>query len=190
MYANQRRERALAAGKRWARPAGIAALLLVGAWAAARAVQEYRNGPAAVERREQLQLALGQLELGGRLFAQGRHDSALVVLRDTRIPRDHERAVELDTLLAYVAHQVGSARILSGSTADTLLDIAMLRAERAARELKDAAAAARMRYVHAEACMLKHCDRDDIREDLEFVAANARDPQLLGQARERLRELR
>jgi hypothetical protein len=191
IYANQRRERAVAVGRRWLRPGAVAAVLLLLVWAVARAAHNYRTGPEALERQAAVQQALGQLELGGRLYAQGDHDSALAVLRETELPRDHERAVELDTLLAYVAHHVGSARILSGGSADSLLDIVLTRAARAARALRDnAEAAARVRHVQAEACMLRACDRSEIRNALEFVAANAGDPRLIGQARERLRELR
>ena len=183
IHANQRRERLGRFASRWGRHAAVAVLLVFAAWAAARAV--YDSSDAEVDER-----ALAQLELAGRLYADGNHDSALVVLRDTELPANHARAIELDTLLGFVAHHIGSARTLTGEDADSLLELAVSRTERAARRLRDPAAAARVRYVHAEACMLQKCETRRIRDDLEFVIANSPDRQLIAEARKKLNELR
>jgi hypothetical protein len=190
IYANQRKERMIGYGRRWARHGAVAALLLLLVWAAARAAKEYRNSPAMVQRKVATEQALAQLERAGRFYAQGRADSTVALLRDSELPDDHERAIDRDTLLAYAAHQVGSTRILAGGDADTLLDLVLEHAKRAAKQLRDPAAAARVRYVRAEACMLKRCTTDDIIEDLEFVVEHAKDRQLIANARERLGELR
>ena len=183
MHANQRRERIGRFARRWGRHAGVALLLLLVVWAAARAVRDSSDAEAD-------ERALGELELAGRLYAEGDHDSALAVLRNTELPAGHPRAIELDTLLAFVAHHIGSARVLSGEAADSLLDITLDRTERAARELRDPAAAARVRYVHAEACMLKQGEARQVRRDLEFVIANSPDRQLVAEARRQLSSVR
>jgi hypothetical protein len=112
------------------------------------------------------------------------------VLRSTALPARHPRALELDTLLAFVAHHIGSARILSGKDADSLVGLALDRAERAAGQLRDPAAVARVRYVHAEACMLQGCSARRIRDDLEFVIANSQDRRLVSEARKHLNALK
>jgi hypothetical protein len=183
IQANQRRERISRFARRWGRHAAVAVLLVFVVWAAARAVRD--SSDADTDER-----ALGELELAGRLYAEGDHDSALAVLRNTELPADHARAVELDTLLAFVAHHIGSASRLSGGDADSLLDIVLTRTERAARQLRDPAAAARVRFVHAEACMLKSCGVRRVRDALEFVIANSPDRQLVSNARNQLNTLK
>jgi hypothetical protein len=184
MHANARRERATHFGRRWARHGAIAAGVAVALWLGARAVASYQNSDVESQLAEQA--ALGRLELAGLLHAQGESDSAFVVLSAARLPARHARAVEIDTLLAFVAHQLAAARIVAGSSADSLLDITIERTERAAEVLRDPEALARTRFVHAEACMLKRCGTRTIREDLEFVRENSRQPALVEQARQRL----
>jgi hypothetical protein len=176
IHANQRRERLGHFARRWGRHAAVAVLLVFAAWAAATAVRDSSGADAD-------QRALGQLELAGRMYADGDHDSALAVLRAIELPADHPRGIELDTLLAFVAHNIGSARALSGADADSLLALAQERSERAARQLRDPAAAARVRYVHAEACMLRKCDASLIRNDLDFIIANSPDRLLVAEAK-------
>jgi hypothetical protein len=89
-----------------------------------------------------------------------------------------------------VAHHIGSARVLSGEAADSLLALAQERSERAARQLRNLAAAARVRYVHAETCMLRQCDASEIRNDLDFVIANSPDRQLIAEARKQRNAIR
>jgi hypothetical protein len=186
IHANRRRSMLLGAGRRWRRPIAIAAAALLALWFGARSVDQYLYGEDAQERQRTEQRALGELELAGRLHAQGDSDSAFAVLRHTALSPRHERAIELDTLLAFIAHQLGAARMLSGESADSLLDIAVHRSERAADRIRDTEALARVRFVHAEACMLQRCGSRVIREDLEFVRENSRNPRLVAQARERL----
>jgi hypothetical protein len=77
-----------------------------------------------------------------------------------------------------------------GESTDSLLWLAAEHSLRAARALRDEAAAARFRFLHAEACLLTRCGGRIIREDLEFVLENASDPQLREVAQERLSEAR
>lgn len=186
IHANRRRDRLFLFGRRWARHAAIAAGVLFALWLGARSVDQYLYGESAQERQRQVQQALGELELAGRLHAQGDSDSAFIVLRGTELPSRHDRAVEIDTLLAFIAHRLGAERTLGGADADTLLDIAIDRSARAAEQIRDPEALARVRFVHAEACMLRQCDARTIRDDLEYVRENSRSPRLVEQARDRL----
>jgi hypothetical protein len=89
------------------------------------------------------------------------------------------------------AHQLGATRMLStgGAAADSLLQVAVEYSRRAARALTDRPAAARFRFVHAEACLLlTRCRDREIRDDLEFVVEHTSDPQLRRVAQERLAE--
>jgi hypothetical protein len=88
------------------------------------------------------------------------------------------------------AHQLGATRMMStgGAAADSLLQLAVEYSRRAARALTDRPAAARFRFVHAEACMLTRCRDGEIRDDLEFVVEHTSDPQLRRVAQERLAE--
>jgi hypothetical protein len=186
IHANRRRDRVVLFGRRWARHLAIAAGVVFALWLGARSVDQYLYGESAQERQRQEQQALGDLELAGRLHAEGDSDSALAVLRNTELSSRHERAVELDTLLAFIAHQVGAERALAGTNADSLLDTAIDRAARAAERIRDPEALARVRFVRAEACMLRQCDAQTIRDDLEYVQENSRSPRLVEQARDRL----
>ena len=60
------------------------------------------------------------------------------------------------------------------------------RGDRGAERLREPEAVARVRFVHAEACMLRRCGTRAVRESLEFVRENSRNPRLVEQARERL----
>jgi hypothetical protein len=190
IHANQRLTRLAGYGRRWGRQAAVAAGLAVLAFSASRVVNGYLYGEAAVERQQRTQQALGQLELAERLNADGATDSAFAVLKDTELPSRHERAVELDTVLALIAHEAAVARILAGESADSMLAVAVDRADRGARSLRDPEAAARLRFVHAEACMLKQCEQRRIRESLDYVVEHSRDAQLVRSARERLATLK
>jgi hypothetical protein len=186
IHANRRRERVFLFARRWARHIAIAAGVMLALYLGARSVDQYLYGETAQERQRQEQRALGALELAGRLHAQGETDSAFTVLRAAELPARHDRAVEIDTLLAFIAHQLGAARMLEGAPGDSLLSIAIRRSEHAADRLRDPEAIARVRFVHAEACMLMRCGARTIRDDLEFVRENSRNPRLVEQARERL----
>ena len=188
VHANQRTARMAAFGKRWYRLAGVAAAVLLAGWLGARFVSDYFYGEGAAERRQAERRELGRLELGGRLLADGQHDSAVAVLRGVALPSRHERLVERDTLLALAAHRLGATRMLSGGgeAADSLLRLAAEHSQRAARALGDDPAAARFRFIHAEACLLTRCGGRVVREDLEFVAEHTSDPQLRRVAQERL----
>jgi len=61
---------------------------------------------------------------------------------------------------------------------------------RAARALGRGPAAARFRFIHAEACMLTRCGNKTVSEDLEFVVEKTSDPQLRRVAQERLADSR
>lgn len=192
IHANQRMARAAGFGRRWYRHAAVAAAALVAFWIGGRAAADYFYGEGAAERRRIEQRELGELELGGRLYAEGAHDSAVAVLRGAELSRRHPRAVERDTLLALAAHQVGALRVLSNGTArgDTLLDLAIEHSGRALRSVEQPAAAARIRFVRAEACMLADCSERDIRRDLEYVIEHATDADLRRTAGQRLEALR
>jgi len=188
VHGNQRSARLAAFGRRWYRTAAVAAALLLAGWLGARFVGDYFYGAAAAERRRAEQHELGRLELGGRLYTEGKHDSAVAVLLGVALPARHERTVERDTLLAMAAHQLGATRTLSGGggVADSLLRLAAVHSERAAEALQDDAAAARLRFIHAEACLLTRCGNRTANEDLEFVVEHTTDPQLRRAAQERL----
>jgi hypothetical protein len=190
VHANQRSARMAAFGRRLARHSAVLAAVLVVGWFGVRAANDYFYGDGAAERRRAEQRALGILELGGRLYAEGQHDSALVVLSAVSLSSRHRRSVERDTLLAMAAHQLGATRMMStgGAAADSLLQLAVEYSRRAARALTDRPAAARFRFVHAEACMLTRCRDGEIRDDLEFVVEHTSDPQLRRVAQERLAE--
>jgi hypothetical protein len=190
MHANQRRRRMAALGTRWGRQAAVAAVLAIALLWAGRVVNGYRNGVVSPELDQQTQQTLGRLELAELLYGQGDADSAFAVLKDAQLPPRHERALELDTVLTFIAYQVGGARMLAGGTADSALAVTVERAERAMRSLREPAALARLRYVHAEACMLRGCGSRPIRESLEYVVEHAQDAQLVRKAREHLATLR
>jgi len=188
VHANQRTARLAAFGRRWYRAAVLAVAVLVAGWLGVRYARDYFYGEGAVERRRVEQQELGKLELGGRLYAEGQQDSALKVLLGVSLPARHRRTVELDTLLSLAAHQLGATRMLSGGgeAADSLLRLAVEHSRRAGRELDDRVAAARFRFIHAEACLLTRCDESDIRADLQYVEEHTSDPQLRQLARDRL----
>ena len=192
VHANQRSARLAGFARRWYRTAAVAAAVLLAGWLGARFVSDYFYGAAAVERRQAEQRELGRLELGGRLYAEGQQDSAVAVLLGVSLPARHRRAVERDTLLALAAHQLGATRLLSGGgeAADSLLRLAAEHSERAARTLRQDAARARFRFIHAEACMLTRCGNKTVSEDLEFVVEKTSDPQLRRVAQERLADSR
>jgi hypothetical protein len=190
VHANQRVARAVAFGRRFGRQVAFAVALLLLVVTAARAVNGYLYGDAALEREQRVQQALGQLELAERLNAEGDADSAWALLRHTELPMRHARAVELDTVLAFVAHQVAVTRMLDGEEADSVFGTVVERAERALRTLRDPDAVARVRYVHAEACMFRKCELRRIRESLEYVIEHSRSVQLVRTAEERLASLK
>jgi hypothetical protein len=191
IHANQRSARVVGFAKRWYRTAAIAAVALVVGLLGLRALTDYLYGEAAAERRQAEQLELGRLELAGRFYAEGRHDSALAVLRQVSLPARHKRGVERDTLLALAAHQLGTTRLLAGGEhADSLLWLAAEHADKAFRALRSDAAKARFRFIHAEACLVTRCGGRTVNEDLEFVVENTSDPQLRRLAQERLSESR
>jgi len=192
VHANQRTARLAEFARRWYRTAAVVAAVLLVGWLGARIVSDYFFGAAAAERRQAEQRELGRLELGGRLYADGQQDSAVTVLLSVSLPARHKRAIERDTLLALAAHQLGAMRLLSGGgePADSLLRLAAEHSQRAARTLRQDAARARFRFIHAEVCMLTRCGNRTVSEDLEFVVAKTSDPQLRRVAQERLAESR
>jgi hypothetical protein len=191
VHANQRAARLARFARRWYRTAAITAVVLLLAWLGARYVRNYFYGAAAAERRQAEQRELGRLELGGRLYAEGKPDSAVTVLKGVVLPARHKRLLERDTLLALAAHQLGATRALSdGEASDSALWLAAEYSQRAARALRQEAARARFRFIHAEACMLTRCGGRTVNEDLEYVVEHTSDPQLRREARDRLAESR
>ncbi|CAN5709239.1 hypothetical protein BH23GEM9_BH23GEM9_17490 [soil metagenome] len=190
IHGNQRRARLASYGRQWGRRAVVAAVLLIMVFTAVRAVDGFLYGGGVLERQQRMQQALGQLELAERLNAEGHGDSAWAVLKGAELPERHERAVELDTVLAFLAHQVGMARMINGEDVDSMFDVVVDRGERALRTLQDTEAVARVRYVIAETCILKKCELRRIRGNLEYVVEHSRDEQLVRSARERIASLK
>lgn len=158
--------------------------------AAAVATYRYYNGEGAVQRRIAEEQALGRLELAGQAYRSGQLDSVVALLGPPELPRRHPRAADWDTLLAFAAYDVGFQRKLTGEGGDSLIGVALDRAGRALRTVKETQAAARIRYKHAEACISSACGMSTVRKDLNFVIENASDDELVKRARNRLEAAR
>ncbi len=190
IHTNARRRQVRTRARQLRRPFSRVALTVALAALAWLAIDQSRNGPAAAERRAELQHAEGRIELAASLYAEGRVDSAFTVVAGVELPRNHPRLIELDTLVTFIAYQAGAARVLAGGTADSLFDAGIAAAKRASATLREAQALARVRFAHAEMCTLYRCAGREVRESLEYVVANAADARLVERARELLEETR
>ncbi len=169
--------------------AGAGALALIAIVAAL--VWNARGAPAR-ERAIAEQQLLSRLEIAGRAYAAGAMDSVIQLLQPPELPRRHPRRVEWDTLLAFASYDAGFSRKLAGATgasADTatsLIEVALERTSAAMSRVKDADAAARIRFKHAEACISSGCGSGRVKRDLEYVIDHAKDSRLVVMAKERL----
>ncbi len=167
--------------------AGVVALVIV-----AGLMNWYFRGAPARERAIVEQQLLGRLELAGQAYTVGAMDSVVSLLQPPELPRRHPRRIEWDTLLAFASYDAGFSRKLSGDDGETadsaksLIALALERTAAAIGKVKDADAAARVRFKHAEACISTGCGDRRIRKDLEFVIENAKDSRLVSNAKERL----
>jgi hypothetical protein len=170
----------------------VSALALGVVLARAALANWYFRGEPARKRALAEQQLLGRLELAGGAYAIGAMDSVVRLLQPPELPRRHPRRIEWDTLLAFASYDAGFSRKLSGTagaTADsskTLIQLALDRTAKVAGRVKDADAAARIRFKHAEACISAGCGERRIRKDLEYVIENAKDSRLVSHARDRL----
>jgi hypothetical protein len=165
---------------------GVVALLLL-----TGGVLWYREGPPAQRRALAEQRLLSRLELAGGAYADGAMDSVVALLQSPELGRRHPRRVEWDTLLAFASYHAGFARKLSGrggATADSAKALIATALDRSSRTMKDVddQAAARLRLVHAEACISQGCSERSIRSDLQYVIDTSRDRNLVRTAKERL----
>jgi len=162
------------------------AVLALGGWGAVEATDRVIDN-----RRERELEILGRLERAGVEYKSGNHESTVILLSGRRLPDDHARALEWDTLYTFAAAELGIRLRATSTDGDSLLTEVINHANRALdrSDLTDTEAMSRLRFARARACMAVECPRGRQRFDLEYVVENTKNTALRRRASQALEEL-
>lgn len=137
--------------------------------------------------------ALQALDRAGHAYHAQAYDSTIALLWRDSLPTGHARRLEWDTLLvlAFASEPPGRPGRRLGAAADSLYGVIERRAGdlAAGRRVAEPRRLALVRYAHARVCLVRACDEERIRDDLDYVVGHAADPDVVRIARHLRRRL-